>query len=145
MTAEKLNATFFYVLEKSIKSYRQMAQRKIGEDFGTITVDQLLVLQTMQEQPELTQQQIAAEVFKDFASITRIIDLLVRKGFLRRSDHPTDRRRFELTVTQEGNDLLQQVRPRILKNRKIALAGIAEEELAIARKVLSRITENCTE
>src|SRR5690606_13394200 len=129
MTAEKLNATFFYVLEKSIKSYRQMAQRKIGEDFGTITVDQLLGLQTMQEQPELTQQQIAAEVFKDFASITRIIDLLVRKGFLRRSDHPTDRRRFELTVTQEGNDLLQQVRPRILKNRKIALAGIAEEEL----------------
>ncbi len=145
MTAEKLNATFFYVLEKSIKSYRQMAQRKIGEEFGTITVDQLLVLQTMQEQPELTQQQIAAEVFKDFASITRIIDLLVRKGFLRRSDHPTDRRRFELTVTQEGNDLLQQVRPRILKNRKIALAGIDEEELAIARKVLSRITENCTE
>lgn len=141
---EKLNATFFYVLEKSIKSYRQMAQRTISDEFGSITVDQLLVLQTMKDQPELTQQQIAVAVFKDFASITRIIDLLVRKGFLKRSDHPTDRRRFELTLTADGEDLLEQVRPRILKNRRIALEGIEEQELAIARKVLARIVENCS-
>ncbi len=141
---EKLNATFFYILEKSIKSYRQTAQRTISDEFGSITVDQLLVLQTMKDQPELTQQQIAAAVFKDFASITRIIDLLVRKGFLKRSDHPTDRRRFELTLTPEGNDLLEQVRPRILKNRRIALEGVEEEEMAIARKVLAKIVENCS-
>jgi DNA-binding MarR family transcriptional regulator len=98
----------------------------------------------MKDQPELTQQQIAAAVFKDFASITRIIDLLVRKGFLKRSDHPTDRRRFELTLTPEGEDLLIQVRPRILKNRRIALEGVGEEEMAIARKVLARIVENCS-
>ncbi|MCF1714836.1 MarR family transcriptional regulator [Flavihumibacter sp. RY-1] len=141
---EKLNATFFYILEKSIKSYRQMAQRTISDEFGSITVDQLLVLQTMKDQPELTQQQIAAAVFKDFASITRIIDLLVRKGFLKRSDHPTDRRRFELTLTTEGIDLLEQVRPRILKNRRVALEGVEEEEMAIARKVLEKIVENCS-
>jgi DNA-binding MarR family transcriptional regulator len=141
---EKLNATFFYILEKSIKSYRQMAQRTISDEFGSITVDQLLVLQTMKDQPELTQQQIAAAVFKDFASITRIIDLLVRKGFLKRSDHPTDRRRFELTLTPEGNDLLELVRPRILKNRRIALEGVEVEEMAIARKVLEKIVENCS-
>ena len=144
MTAEKLTSTFFYVLEKSIKTYRQMAQRTISDEFGSITVDQLLVLQTMNDHPELTQQQIAVAVFKDFASITRIIDLLVRKGFLKRSDHPTDRRRFELTVTPEGEDLLRLVRPRILKNRKIALEGISEEEFAITRKVLEKIAENCS-
>lgn len=144
MTAEKLTSTFFYVLEKSIKTYRQMAQRTISDEFGSITVDQLLVLQTMNDHPELTQQQIAVAVFKDFASITRIIDLLVRKGFLKRSDHPTDRRRFELTVTSEGEDLLRQVRPRILKNRKIALEGITEEEFVITRKVLEKIAENCS-
>jgi DNA-binding MarR family transcriptional regulator len=144
MTAEKLTSTFFYVLEKSIKTYRQMAQRTISDEFGSITVDQLLVLQTMNDHPELTQQQIAVAVFKDFASITRIIDLLVRKGFLKRSDHPTDRRRFELTVTSEGEDLLRLVRPRILKNRKIALEGITEEEFVITRKVLEKIAENCS-
>jgi DNA-binding MarR family transcriptional regulator len=144
MTAEKLTSTFFYVLEKSIKTYRQMAQRTISDEFGSITVDQLLVLQTMNDHPELTQQQIAVAVFKDFASITRIIDLLVRKGFLKRSDHPTDRRRFELTVTPEGEDLLRLVRPRILKNRKIALEGITEEEFVITRKVLEKIAENCS-
>ena len=121
-----------------------MAQRTISDEYGSITVDQLLVLHTMKYQPELTQQQIAAAVFKDFASITRIIDLLVRKGFLKRSDHPTDRRRFELTLTPEGEDLLVQVRPRILKNRRIALEGVEEEEMAIARKVLARIVENCS-
>ncbi|WP_290793415.1 MarR family winged helix-turn-helix transcriptional regulator [Flavihumibacter sp. UBA7668] len=144
MTAEKLNSTFFYVLEKSIKTYRQMAQRNLAQEYGAITIDQLLVLQAMKDQPELTQQQIALVVFKDYASITRIIDLLVRKGLLHRADHPTDRRRFELTLTRAADDLLQQVHPRILKNRKIALSGISEEEIAIARKVLAKITENCS-
>ncbi|HEY8398517.1 MAG TPA: MarR family transcriptional regulator [Flavihumibacter sp.] len=144
MTAEKLNSTFFYVLERAIKSYRQMAQRKISQEFGDITVDQLLVLQTMKDQPELTQQQIALAVFKDYASITRIIDLLVRKGFINRTGHPTDRRRFELTLTAEAEDLLAAVHPRIMKNRKIALNGISQDEISIARKVLAAITENCT-
>ncbi|KYP14475.1 MAG: hypothetical protein A1D16_21135 [Flavihumibacter sp. CACIAM 22H1] len=143
MGVEKLNASFFYLLERAIKTYRQMAQRTISEEYGAITIDQLLVLQAMKDQPELTQQQIAVVVFKDYASITRIIDLLVRKGFLHRSGHPTDRRRFELRLTQEAEDLLQQVHPRILKNRKIALDGITEEEILIARKVLAKISENC--
>jgi DNA-binding MarR family transcriptional regulator len=49
-----------------------------------------------------------------------------------------------LTVTSEGEDLLRLVRPRILKNRKIALEGITEEEFVITRKVLEKIAENCS-
>lgn len=143
MTTERLNSTFFYILEKSIKSYRQMAQRTISQEFGDITIDQLLVLQTMKDQPELTQQQIALAVFKDYASITRIIDLLVRKGYLHRTGHATDRRRFELTLSTAAEDLLNLVHPRILKNRKIALEGVSQEEITVARNVLARITENC--
>ncbi|MBK7712103.1 MAG: MarR family transcriptional regulator [Bacteroidales bacterium] len=46
-----------------------------------ITIDQWLVLKTIENNAGMTQQQIAINVFKDYASITRIIEILVTKSF----------------------------------------------------------------
>lgn len=145
MEQEKLSASFFYVLEKSIKSYRQMAQRNIALHEQDITVDQLLVLQTMSDHPGITQQQIGEAVFKDYASITRIIDLLVRKGLLNRSGHPTDRRRSDLTISPQGEELLKMFYPVIWSNRKTALDGVTSEQLQLVKNVLLKITDNCAQ
>ena len=95
---EKLSSIIFYTLEKSIKTYRQFAQKNITDAGFNITIDQWLVLRTIQEDSTISQQQLASKVFKDFASITRIIELLVKNGYLVRNFHKNDRRRFELTL-----------------------------------------------
>ena len=77
---EKLDEIIFYTLEKSIKTYRKFAQQQLLKNGYDITIDQWLVLKTLQENQQLSQNQIAELVFKDFASITRIIELLVKKN-----------------------------------------------------------------
>src|ERR1700742_1409145 len=96
---EKLDQIFFYSLEKTIKSYRQFAQRNMLKQGFDLTIDQWLVLKSIIDKPGATQNEIAEDVFKDFASVTRIIDLLVKKGYLSREMHPEDRRRFKLAPT----------------------------------------------
>ena len=50
-----LNEVIFYVLEKTIKQYRQFAQSNIDRAGIDITIDQWLILNVIQESPALAQ------------------------------------------------------------------------------------------
>lgn len=140
---EKLESVIFYSIEKAIKTYRQFAQRNINKSGLDITIDQWLVLRLIEEDGERYQNEIAEAVFKDTASITRIIELLVLKGYIERKAHPGDRRRFRLNVTDKGRELLAKVTPIVVNNRDRALQGISTNEIRALQEVLNRIIANC--
>lgn len=140
---EKLEQIIFYTVDKAIKTYRQFAQRRLNEAGLHITIDQWLVLKAIMEKPEISQLEIADIVFKDAASVTRIIDLLVKKNYLQRMAHDTDRRRFSLHLTNTGSDLMKNIASVVAENRKIALAHISEKQLEQTRQTLITIINNC--
>ncbi|WP_183558020.1 MarR family winged helix-turn-helix transcriptional regulator [Mucilaginibacter sp. SP1R1] len=140
---ENLNNILFYTLERSIKTYRQFAQQELVKHGFNITIDQWLVLKALNDDPKQTQQQIAATVFKDYASVTRIIDLLVKKDYLTRTLHADDRRRFNLVLTENAIKILALMQPVINKNRETALAGINEQHATELRRILKTIIKNC--
>jgi len=140
---EKPELTIFYSIEKAIKSYRQFAQKNITEKGFDITIDQGLILSLIQDNPDITQQQIAVNAFKDHASVTRIIENLVTRKILTRDFHPDDRRRFNLSITPLGSKLLSLMKPVVISNRKKALHGISNKEIETLKKILNKITDNC--
>ncbi len=140
---EKLNNILFYSLEKAIKSYRQFAQRSLVQNGFDVTIDQWLVLKAVGDNPAWTQQQIAEITFKDYASVTRIIDLLVKKRYLSRIIHEQDRRRFNLTPTESAAKILIAMQPVIESNRKVALKGITTEQASQLQHILNAIIQNC--
>lgn len=141
---EKLTDIIFYTLEKSIKTYRQFAQKNISKKGYNVTIDQWLVLKILQDNEGITQQQLAEIVFKDYASVTRIIELLVNKKYIHRNFHSSDRRRFALTLSAEGKKLLTKIQDDIDENRSKALKGISKSETETVRKTLNKIISNCT-
>jgi len=143
MQLSRLEHTVFYALDKAIKLYRQFAQRNIKKSHLDITIDQWLVLKTIKDNPELTQKEIAQKVFKDYASITRIIELLVKRKYLVRSFHNVDRRRYNLELTSSGKKMYEKLIPIVFSNRKIALEGLSEEEITILYRLLQKIMDNC--
>ncbi|TRZ42423.1 MarR family winged helix-turn-helix transcriptional regulator [Robertkochia solimangrovi] len=136
--------TVFYTIERTIKSYRKFSNRNFSRVVDDITVDQKLILQYLNSSPELSQTEIAELVFKDTASITRMIDLMVKKDFLKRSINTEDRRKFKLEITAKGKDILSRLEPVIAANRKTAFAGISEEELIQLDRTLQKILSNIT-
>ncbi|MGV3697196.1 MarR family winged helix-turn-helix transcriptional regulator [Flavobacterium sp.] len=141
---EKLEDIIFYNMDKAIKSYRMYAQKKLKENGFKITIDQWLIIKTILENPNVTQQEIAKNVFKDNASVTRIIELLVQSEYLERKDNPEDRRKSQLVVTEEGKSVIQRVQDLVLENRKNALASIATEELEVMNQTLKKVIRNCS-
>ncbi len=143
MADRRLQDVLFYSIESAIKAYRRFAQARLSAAGIDITIDQWLVLKTIHESADVTLQQVGAAVFKDFASVTRIVQLLERKGLLRRKPHPNDGRRSELVLTSAGESVIRTVEPIAQANRRQALDGVDAEDVARLRAVLKRITENC--
>lgn len=140
---EKLKDIIFYNMDKAIKSYRMYAQKRLREHGFKITIDQWLIIKSILENPTITQQEIAKKVFKDNASVTRIIELLVKSEYLKREVNSEDRRKSILHVTEEGKSIIQKVQNLVLENRKNALKSITSEELETMNASLKKIIDNC--
>lgn len=134
--------TVFYTIEKTIKSYRRFSKQNFSKVINDITIDQKLILQYLNDFPELTQKEIAELVFKDNASLTRMIDLMVHKKFIKRSMNTKDRRRYKIEITAKGKEVLSKLEPVIVDNRKKAFAGITEDELIQLDITLNKILSN---
>ncbi|TGD82499.1 MarR family winged helix-turn-helix transcriptional regulator [Hymenobacter wooponensis] len=139
-----LSNIIFYSLDKAIRQYRRFAQANIDKAGVDITVDQWLVLRVLEEHDDLTQTEIAERVFKDQASVARILALLLRRGLLDSEPQPNDGRRSRLRVSQAGEAALAAVHPVVLNNRAIALDGLSETDLDHLRQALERIYRNCS-
>tara|TARA_R110000787_G_scaffold86285_3_gene184001 strand:+ start:17496 stop:17936 length:441 start_codon:yes stop_codon:yes gene_type:complete len=136
--------TVFHAIERAIKEYRKFSQNNISNQIKDLTIDQGMVLLFLDKHSELTQKEIAALVFKDNASMTRMINLMVNKDYLKRSINSVDRRRFTIEITAKGKKVLETLPPIILNNREKSLEGITEKELLQLETILKKITSNCT-
>ncbi|WP_250432530.1 MarR family winged helix-turn-helix transcriptional regulator [Hanstruepera flava] len=135
--------SIFYYIDEAIKEYRKYAQKKISVIDPNITLDQLLTLNLIKEDPDSAQKELAQILFKDYASLTRIIELLVKKGYLSRSINQSDRRKFLLKLTAKGYAIVDKLTPIIIENRKIALENISDTDLKSLKTTLKKITDNC--
>lgn len=140
---EKLNEIVFYNIDKSIRTYRVFAQKNLRDSGFKITVDQWLVIKCILENPDISQQEMGEIVFKDNASITRMIELLVKARYLVRRPYSKDRRRVKLVVTDEGIRVIREIQEMAVINRQKALRGISVQEMELVNDVMARIIENC--
>ena len=140
---DNITDVIFYTIEKTIKSYRKFAQRRIDQANLDITIDQWLVLNCLSKNENISQNKLAELIFKDVASVTRIIDLLVKKEYVIRSFHSSDRRRFNLTITDKGDTIIREASRIVNENRTAALENISAEEAKQADLILQKLIANC--
>ncbi|OXB00146.1 hypothetical protein B0A75_09370 [Flavobacterium oncorhynchi] len=143
MKIENPTGTALYSIEKAIKEYRKLAQKNIAKVVKDITVDQCLVLIILQQNESISQNELANLVFKDSASITRMIELMVKNDYLTRTIHAEDRRKFNLVITEKGLKTIELIEPVIQSNRETALHGLSLKEITLLDQTLHKIISNC--
>ncbi len=119
-----------------------MAQANLNKLGYKITINQILLLLQIDRNPEVSQVELAKLLFKDVASITRMIEILVKQDLIRRDENKNDRRRKDLKATQKGQKLLALAIPIISKNRAIALSNLSKKEIETLFILLEKIIIN---
>lgn len=83
----------------------EQLRRAIAEHYG-ISASETLALSHLRVQDGLSPHEIAARVGLTPSTITSVLDRLETGDFVRRSPHPTDRRKTIITLTETGEEFL---------------------------------------
>lgn len=99
----------------------------------SLTPTQLATLATVERHPGVTPGELAEHEKMQPPSMTRVISVLVERGLVERTPHPTDRRQVTVTCTEAGVELLR--RERRMKEAWLAqrLKELSPEERAALR------------
>jgi DNA-binding MarR family transcriptional regulator len=141
MRDDRYNA-YSFLLDRTARRVKQYAQQQFNELGLNITVDQWLVLKHLDAHHKLKQTELAELMFKDNPTLTRILDLLCEKKLVVRNVHPSDRRSFEVSLTAEGRNKVNQLKPRVKQVRLKAWEGLTEKDFNQFRKILNTIYQN---
>ena len=134
--------TLFYSIEKAIKLYRRYAQARLKQMYPGLTIDQLLILSKMEQNEDISHVELSQLIFKDIASISRILSSLEEKNLLQRKLNPANKRRFLTRITPKGRKVLQKLAPFVSQNRAGALDGLRAEEVTLCKDILEKVSTN---
>ena len=134
-----LDEVYIYWLDRTMKSLKQQSQIILNNHGFNVTVDQWVILKKIHDVAGSSQVAIAESTYKNPASITRIIDSLVKKDLAERRPSPNDRRRYGIFLTEQGQKLYQAMLPVILELRKHARQDVTDEELMTLKQILDKI------
>ncbi|MCD7739855.1 MAG: MarR family winged helix-turn-helix transcriptional regulator [Candidatus Gastranaerophilales bacterium] len=118
------------------------SQTFIENDFE-LTPDQYVILSLLAENNKIMYQRQLAEItFKDRANISKIIEMLRRKGFVEKIPDSNGRRIYKLIVNEKGKQAKDKAASTDIALRQIITKDISEEELAVTFNTLEKININ---
>lgn len=89
--------------------------------------------------PDCSPKDLSAAIKADTGHTTRSVDKLVTAGFVTRKTKETDKRVFQLNLTEKGLNAFIEIKNLFTDWDEIALADISKEEKQLLIKVLSKL------
>ena len=89
----------------------------------------------------LTAKQLAMLTSSDAFKVARAIELLVRRGLIRRDVDKTDRRRASLRLTAQGREIYNDIEKFVVRIERELTATLDPRELVALRQCLDKIDQ----
>jgi len=142
MTDTFVSNPSFFKLDATLKRIRNYWQKTFDANKKDITVDQWLLIENLYKHKKITHNELAKLTSKDITTVSRIIELLVKKELVVREGSPQDRRKVYLQLTVKGAEKYKDVRPLVLDMRKTGWAGLTEYDYTELTRILDAIYQN---
>lgn len=135
-------SAYSFLLDRTARRVKQYAQRRFRELGMNVTVDQWVLMKLLSECDGMNQRELSEALFKDNPTLTRIIDLLVEKEYVKREMDPEDRRCFVLSLTEYGVAKVEEYKEPVAQIRMKAWDGLNEDDFEYFKRVLDQIYQN---
>ena len=137
-----INDVILFQLDITSKQSKIYSQRIMDSEGMGITIEQWVLLKIIQESKKLSQKEIANKSFRDPASITRTLDLLTKKGFIKREQVASDRRQHGIVLTEIGEQFVAKHMELINDMRRKSVEGFSDDEIKTFYGMLKRVKDN---
>lgn len=104
-----------------------------------VSVTQCYALDVLVRERALTLNDLAAHLYLDKSTASRVVDALERKAYVIRSPHPGDRRALQLKITPAGRALYGRIVSDILAEERALLAGFGPDVRRAMTELISQL------
>ena len=131
-----------YLIDRTQKRLKLSMIRRLQEIEAGVTVEQWVILDCLHKETGLNQNELADRTFKDAPNVSRILNLLVKKGLARRVMDEEDRRRFKIELTAAGKETVQRIEPAVEALRSESWQGLNDSDFKDLIRILAQIYRN---
>jgi len=111
-------------------------QKAFSENGVEVTPVQVGLLFFLQKNDGSSLTQISQGLMLENPTVTGLIDRLENLGYVKRADHPSDRRVYLIYLTEKGNLVANKALPIVKKLNEEIKKGYSREEIEGFKKVL---------
>ena len=122
-------------------AFKQFLQSKLREHNIDLTFEMMQILYCLWNKDGVNQQEIANVTAKDKASVTYVLDNLVKRKLVYRQEG-TDRRNKIIYLTPEGKMMKKKVQPWIRALNNTAKKQVPQEQLEELIGIMGKIRKN---
>ena len=126
-------------LGKSTKLLRERLNALLETADSNISFDQWLIVDLIGMQAGINQKTIVKVLYKEPASVSRMVNKLISKKLIVRSINPLDKKAYQLFLSNKGKTLFEKIKPEIDREFKEIFTNIYERELNLVLNILDRL------
>ncbi|PRD48601.1 MarR family winged helix-turn-helix transcriptional regulator [Sphingobacterium haloxyli] len=133
---------YSFLLDRTARRVKQYAQTAFSQKSFDITIDQWSILKALYNKDQMTHKELAEKTGKDQPTLTRIVDIIIKKELVERVGHPADRRCLLIQLTTNGKKKVKELSPEIAQIRMKAWENLSEEDFKNFTRILNTIYDN---
>lgn len=104
-----------------------------------VSVTQCNALEAVAQHEPLTLNELAAALYLDKSTTSRVVDALAKKGYAVRAENPESRRSILVESTSEGRELLARIQQDLLDEEMRLLEDFEPEVRQAAARLIGRL------
>jgi DNA-binding MarR family transcriptional regulator len=142
MTHPSDQRAYFFKIDTTIKKIRNVMQKRFNDSAFDLTVDQWVLIDHIARNQGISQNELAEMTTKDAPTVTRILDLLVKKDLVERRMAEDDRRKFNVFLTDTGLAKFNTVFPVVAEVRRQGWSDLSDEDYEHFVRIMDSIYQN---
>jgi DNA-binding MarR family transcriptional regulator len=127
---------FIFLISKVCQKLITTLQKSFSGSGIEVTPIQVMLLFFLQQNDGLSLTQISQGLMLENPTVTGLIDRLEKSGYVKRSDHPNDRRVYLVHLTEKGKKVAKKALPIVKKLNDQIKEGYSKGEIKDFKKVL---------
>jgi DNA-binding MarR family transcriptional regulator len=127
---------FIFLISKVCQKLIINLQKAFSASGVEVTPIQVMLLFFLQKNDGSSLTQISQGLMLENPTVTGLIDRLEKLGYVKRSDHPDDRRVYLIYLTEKGRKVANKALPIIKKLNEQIKEGYSKSEIDDFKKVL---------
>ncbi|MEO0726495.1 MAG: MarR family transcriptional regulator [Bacteroidota bacterium] len=145
MQEQETTRNFGAIMDRTLKLIKYSYLQTFKELNLDITTEQWVILDRLAEGDGISQTDLANDSFKNAPTVSRIIELLRKKGLIEKKQSADDRRQSLIYLTNKGNDYHETVTPAVLALRRRGWQGLNEQDYQDFMRIMNQIGGNFSE